>query len=88
MTTSTVDGLQLVASTYLTEKVIVVEGEPDPGDAVPELSTGAGCDAPLQLAARATSAATGDNSATIALETARMVTAATRRFGRRRRFMK
>jgi hypothetical protein len=53
MTTSTFDGLHPALSVYRTEKVIDVEGVPDPGDADPALSTGASCEAPLQLAATA-----------------------------------
>ena len=59
MTTSTFDGLQPALSLYRTENVMVVDGVPEPGDAFPALSTGAGCEAPLQLAAAASLARGG-----------------------------
>jgi hypothetical protein len=51
ITTSTFDGLQPPLSVNRTEKVTVVEGEPEPGDAFPAVSVGV-VD-PLQLPARA-----------------------------------
>ena len=51
ITTATLDGAHPAASAYRTVNVIVVDGVPLPGVALPEDSTGAACDAPLQLAA-------------------------------------
>ena len=59
MITSTLDGAHPTASTYRTEKVIDVVGDPDPGEARPLESVGAGCDAPLQLAASTRCACAG-----------------------------
>jgi hypothetical protein len=59
MITSTLEGAHPRASLYRTEKVIAVVGDPDPGDARPLESVGAGCDAPLQLAASTRSARAG-----------------------------
>jgi hypothetical protein len=44
-------GGQPAASVYVTENVIAVVGVDETGEALPALSTGAWCEAPLQLAA-------------------------------------
>jgi hypothetical protein len=58
-TSSTRVGAHPAPSLYRTLKVIRVDVVPDPGDAVPRLSCGLGCEAPLQLAARASRALDG-----------------------------
>lgn len=58
ITTAIAVGAQPLASLYVTENVIVVAVVPFPGLAFPAESTGAGCDAPLQLAASTAGAAT------------------------------
>jgi hypothetical protein len=70
MITSTLDGAHPNPSTYRTEKVIVVVGDPDPGEARPLESDGAGCDAPLQLAASTRSAFAGARTDSVASATA------------------
>ena len=71
MVTSTLDGAHPKASAYRTEKVILVVGDPDPGEARPLESVGAECDAPLQLAAstRSTRAGARTDSAASAAAT-------------------
>jgi hypothetical protein len=82
MTTSTLDGAQPLVSLNLTENLIVVAGEPEPGDAVPLLS--AGFVAPLQLAARAEVEVVGSMRTTMATATAKTAALAVRgRYGRR-----
>jgi hypothetical protein len=82
MTTSTLDGGQPLVSLNRTENLIVVAGEPEPGDAVPPLS--AGFVAPLQLAARAEVEVVGSMRTTMATATAKTAALAVRgRCGRR-----
>jgi hypothetical protein len=69
MTTSTFDGAQPLLSVKRTENVIVVAGEPEPGDAVPPVSPG--FVAPLQFAARAEVEVVGSMSTTMAIATAK-----------------
>ena len=75
-TTSTFDGEQPPLSVNRTEKVIVVEGVPESGDAVPPAS--AGVVAPLQLPARAELDVVGTTSAATAAATARTTAFAVR----------
>jgi hypothetical protein len=58
-TSSTLVGAHPAPSLYRTVNVIRVDVVPDPGDAFPRLSCGFGCEAPLQLAARASRALDG-----------------------------
>ena len=82
MTTSTREGAQPLVSLNRTENMIVVAGDPEPGDAVPPLS--AGFVAPLQLAARAVVEVVGSTRKTMATATAKTVAFAVRsRYGRR-----
>ena len=46
-------GAQPVVSLYRTLKRMVVDGDPEPGDALPLVSVGVACEEPLQLAASA-----------------------------------
>jgi hypothetical protein len=72
MTTSTFEGAQAALSLYRTENVMVVDGVPVPGEAFPALRIGAGCDAPLQLAAATCSLVRGRRTRAMAIATARM----------------
>jgi hypothetical protein len=76
MTTSTFDGRQPLLSLNRTENVIVVAGEPEPGDAVPPLSPG--FVAPLQFAARAEVEVGGSKRTTMATATAKAAAVAVR----------
>ena len=76
MTTSTFDGAQPLVSLNRTENLIVVAGEPEPGDAVPPLSVG--FVAPLQFAARAVVEIAGSMRTTMATATAMTVALAVR----------
>jgi hypothetical protein len=81
MTTSTDDGAQPSLSLYRTEKEMVVEGEPEPGEAAPAVSTGASCLALLQLAATARPAVAGRSTTSMALTRASAVAPARSRGG-------
>jgi hypothetical protein len=83
MTTSTLDGAQPLVSLNRTENLIVVAGDPEPGDAVPPLS--AGFVAPLQLAAASAEVdIAGSMRTTMATATAKTAVLAVRsRYGRR-----
>ena len=76
MTTSTLDGAQSLVSVNRTENLIVVAGEPEPGDAVPPLS--AGFVTPLQFAARAEVEVAGSKRTTMATATAKTAALAVR----------
>jgi hypothetical protein len=82
MRTSTLDGAQPLVSVNRTENLIVVAGEPEPGDAVPPLS--AGFVAPLQFAARAEVDVAGSTRTTMATATAKTAVLAVRSRYRRR----
>lgn len=69
MTTSTFDGAQPPLSVNRTENLIVIAGEPEPGDAVPPLSVG--FVAPLQFAAAARAELELAGSPTTTMATAR-----------------
>jgi hypothetical protein len=68
-TTSTLDGLQPPLSAKRTEKVMFVDGVPEPGDALPAVSVGVV--APLQTPARAELEVVGSMRTTRAAATAR-----------------
>ena len=57
---------------------MVVDGVPEPGEAFPALRTGAGCEAPLQLAAATCSLVRGRRTRAMAIATARMAVRAIR----------
>jgi hypothetical protein len=78
--TSIVVGAHPALSEYRTLNVMVVEGLPLPGVALPALRTGAACEAPLQLAAAAEGTVAGVSRTAVAHA---MASTAAARMGKR-----
>jgi hypothetical protein len=78
MTSTIREGAQPARSRYRTVNVMVVDGVPEPGVALPADSVGALCEAPLQLAATAFSEVMGSRTAANATAAARTAARAVR----------